>query len=857
MGTNNLTDAYAKYLLETKGIKDIRTLVKSGDGPNFIDLVIVSAGFTADQMGEFHKACEQLANGLLSQPPWNRYRQLFNVHAVFVEDESLDKTRVRVSGYKGNILSCDNPAAVEYARYAANARITVVIHNSTFSTSSCGYWGVLTLHKEAVVRPFTALHEVGHGFAGIGDEYIQRNTAFDPQKESLKDSVNVTEIENPRLSRWHYWMEETWPGLFGPLKRPEGIVVENAEGAGWVRGAYRPQKVCVMRCNTSDYCIVCNETLEANYFRYVDLFKSVEPSTDDLVLWKGETVNFRVTAMDILRQPPAWLKSRLELYMNGTRVGCSTNGEVSYQIRSATVAPGIYQIGANLNVQCDTIRRDFGFLSRNRGWRVTVLPYAKPQIIVKPLVSVTAGTVLDLPVLVKHERQELFSLKMVNAPTGAVLENGRFKWNTTGQTGSWRVDFSALNKEQQGVTESIEIQVKGKGPAGVDIGMQPSEALDLVSGTPFKLPLKASAQDGGHLLFEPIRVLDGVEVDRYTGVLTWGPRQDQAGLHQMRFRVKNGQAMREFDLVFRVRREAGPSLIFGPHNQRSVETLEKLRQSPIVYQRLFETLRLLRDRFDPVHQKALQEAKRLYSELDPQLQNTCLEELHLQAWTFANNPDILKWMREIAAGTKSKQAGSLIDRLDQIDRYNAQRIKIATEEDLRKQEERCAVLLGVVTTWQMSALYREEKKGPKELVSSIFAPEEGAAPEAGWVTASTYSDGILDLRNELAKAKVKGPYDDCAVYLRATLEVPAATEARLELGSDDGLKVWLNGKEVLARPMIRPLLPIQDKVDIQLKQGVNTLLLKVTQGGGDFQAYARIRDKEGKGLPDVKIGLVK
>jgi hypothetical protein len=704
-GTNSLNDAYAKHLWETKRIRDIRTILKSGDGPNVIDIGVVSAGFTAGQMGEFHKACEQLAKGLFSQPPWNRYRQLFNVHAVFVEDESVDVTRVKVQGYKGNILSCDNPVAVEYARTAAYARITVVIHNSTFSTSSCGYWGVLTLHKGAVVQPFTAMHEVAHGFAGLGDEYIQRNTTFDPKTESLKDSVNVTEIENPRLSRWHYWTEETWPGLFDPLKRPPGMVIENAEGAGWVRGAFRPQKNCVMRGNTPPYCLVCNETLEANFFRYVDLFKSVEPLAEEQVLWKGETMVFRVTAMDMLRQPPPWLKSRLELYMNGTRVGCSTNGEVSYQLRSETLAPGIYQLGANLNVQCDTIRRDFGFLSRSRGWRLTILPDARPQALVKPQVSVGAGKVLD-----------------------------------------------------------------------------PAEAIQ---------------------------------------------------------------------------RKAGPSLIFGPHIQESVERLEKLRQSPIVYQRLFETLRLLRDRFDPVHQKALQEAKRLYPELDTQMKNTCLEELQLQAWTFANNPDILKWMREIAAGTQSRQAAALWERLEQIDSYNIRRIKLATEEDLRKQEERRAALLGVVTTWQMSGLYREEKKGPKELVASVFAPEEGPAPDAGWVTANTYSDGILDLRNELAKAKVKGPYDDCAVYLRATLDVPVATEARIELGSDDGLKAWLNNSEVLARPVIRPLLPIQDKVDIQLKQGVNILLLKITQGGGDFNAYARIRNKEGKGLSDLKISLLK
>lgn len=48
-------------------------------------------------------------------------------------------------------------------------------------------------------------------------------------------------------------------------------------------------------------------------------------------------------------------------------------------------------------------------------------------------------------------------------------------------------------------------------------------------------------------------------------------------------------------------------------------------------------------------------------------------------------------------------------------------------------------------------------------------------------------------------------------------------------GLDDGVKVWLNGGVVRVNNTARPILAEPDCVDVTLNQGVNTLLLKVTQ----------------------------
>lgn len=671
----DLAAAYAKHLRETKGILDIRTFHNSGSGPCYFDVVVVSAGFKADEMGEFHKICDRLVKGMLSRQPWKRCQNLINIHAVFVGDESVDSSRLHVGGYKGQVLGCDNGLAVEYARYAANAAATLVLHNSGFSAGGAGVWGVATINKSQAMHPMVPLHELGHGIAGLGDEYIQRHTAFEDDPKSLWNTVNVTAEANPKLCKWHYWTQEEWPGMFGPSKRPKETNVANFEGAGWIKKIYRPEKGCIMRCDRDAFCVVCSETLEANFFRYIDLFKAAEPAAEDLVLWKGEHIDVRVSAIDMLHQPSEWLKSRLSLYLDGEQVATSDRGEVSFRFPNAASGPGTYQLGANLNIQSEFVRQDFSFLSSSRGWRVKLVPHARPKIALTPRVVVPSDGTIDVPVEIKHEQPALFNLAMAHAPAGAVLEKGRFQWKPAGAAGSWSVYFTASYEGQPAATESMEIHVARAKGGGDAIEVQPLAPIDVVTRQRATLQWKASAKDSGHLLFEPVEVPPGVELNRYTGEVSWTPLVGQAGPQLMRFRVRNGQASRECEVLFRVRRAAAPSptSYCNQYIPQTLEALKQLKQSPILYRRLFETLRLFRARYEQIHKPALADAKSLYAELGPKLRNNCIEELQLHAWEFTEKPEILNWMREIAQGEKSEDAAILLQKLKQIDSYNADR----------------------------------------------------------------------------------------------------------------------------------------------------------------------------------------
>ena len=95
-------------------------------------------------------------------------------------------------------------------------------------------------------------------------------------------------------------------------------------------------------------------------------------------------------------------------------------------------------------------------------------------------------------------------------------------------------------------------------------------------------------------------------------------------------------------------------------------------------------------------------------------------------------------------------------------------------------------------------------------------------------------------------AEVVGSEENSAAYLQARLWSESDQQVGLELGSDDGVKVWLNGQVVHSNNAARAVAPGQDKVKVGMKRGWNDLMLKITNGGGDWAACARVVGADGK-----------
>jgi hypothetical protein len=128
--------------------------------------------------------------------------------------------------------------------------------------------------------------------------------------------------------------------------------------------------------------------------------------------------------------------------------------------------------------------------------------------------------------------------------------------------------------------------------------------------------------------------------------------------------------------------------------------------------------------------------------------------------------------------------------------------------------------------------------------ATVYPPEQDLEA-AGWEERD-YPDGQVHLFEA-----VVGTY-----YLHRTIEVPAGRDVQVGIGSDDALKVFLNGAEVHANDVARAVALDADRVTLPLRAGRNDLVLKVVNTGGASGFAFRVLEEHAGGFPaDVALAL--
>ncbi|HEX7573346.1 MAG TPA: hypothetical protein VF514_09645, partial [Bacteroidota bacterium] len=125
---------------------------------------------------------------------------------------------------------------------------------------------------------------------------------------------------------------------------------------------------------------------------------------------------------------------------------------------------------------------------------------------------------------------------------------------------------------------------------------------------------------------------------------------------------------------------------------------------------------------------------------------------------------------------------------------------------------------------------------PPEREIDIAQTYTGAGGQKiGWWRAKTPKSGSVEF-------DMLDPHDLVVAYAFTYVYSPERQTLPLLLGSDDGVKVFLNGDEVYRLLTIRGAEPDQDNVSLHLKKGWNRLLLKIENNFGGYNFYARIPD---------------
>lgn len=112
--------------------------------------------------------------------------------------------------------------------------------------------------------------------------------------------------------------------------------------------------------------------------------------------------------------------------------------------------------------------------------------------------------------------------------------------------------------------------------------------------------------------------------------------------------------------------------------------------------------------------------------------------------------------------------------------------------------------------------------------------------------SARHENGYHDLNLAL------GFQENAVAYLYGVCSVPRETPARLLIGSDDSIKVWLNGDLVHDHNLHRGAAPAQDQVAVRLQPGPNRFLLKVVNDDGWWGFFFDVDDGEGHPLPDLR-----
>jgi HEAT repeat protein len=314
----------------------------------------------------------------------------------------------------------------------------------------------------------------------------------------------------------------------------------------------------------------------------------------------------------------------------------------------------------------------------------------------------------------------------------------------------------------------------------------------------------------------------------------------------------------------KVRDMAVRELAAWPNAAAAQALLEIIRDTENQTHRLLSLRGLVRSLSLPADEPSVEDRVRIYRDVVAKARGPQDKKLLLSGLANVAHPDTLKIaiaclddepVRTEAALATLKIAASICGARPEKAKAAAQKVlSVTASEPLKKQAENLLKIIAgfgdFITGWQVSGPYAEPGRDSRQLFDVVFGPEPNGAGKSRWelIAAGTDNDRpwLLDL-SKLSNAEQQ------VAYLRTWVDSEQQRQARLEVASDDGLKVWLNGELIHANNVTRTLTPGSDKVDVSLQRGWNSILVKITQNDRAWEFCARLTAPDGGGLQRVRV----
>lgn len=196
---------------------EVWTVFENGPPAQKVDLLILSEGYTREQMPKFHADVKRLLDALFAEEPFRSRRQDFNVRALDLPSPASGINRPNAGVFRRTplsaeynifdseryVLTLDNRALRDAASAAPYEFIEILANERTY-----GGGGVFNDHATAAVdsafAEYVFVHEFGHHFAALADEYYTSDVAYETGAATKPEpwEPNVTALHDPATLKW-------------------------------------------------------------------------------------------------------------------------------------------------------------------------------------------------------------------------------------------------------------------------------------------------------------------------------------------------------------------------------------------------------------------------------------------------------------------------------------------------------------------------------------------------------------------------------------------------------------------------------------------------------------------------------
>ena len=354
--------------------ESVTKLVNNGDSSNRVDIVILGDGYTAGELNKFKTDADSVVTSFFNEEPFKEYQNYFNVSRIDVISTESGADHPSRGEYKDTALDayfdcfniqrliCINTSKV-YTVVNNNvdpnqADIVIVLVNDPEYGGSGGAISVASTHSSAVE---VALHEMGHSFGLLADEYVSAGsiscvTSIEP------DQANVTTETNRSLIKWNSdggestgWIASTTsiptttttpakPGLYDGGKYCES-------GRGMYRATYNSK----MRSLGQPFEQVNEEQLVKRIYNFVSPIDSVTPVAIYDALSPLEMTGSATQLFTVTTQTQQSNSSVISWTLDGVKQ-LTTNNQ--YSIDTASLTAGLHTLEVKVKDNTDKVRND-------------------------------------------------------------------------------------------------------------------------------------------------------------------------------------------------------------------------------------------------------------------------------------------------------------------------------------------------------------------------------------------------------------------------------------------------------------------------------------------------------------------